>query len=92
MAVVVVVMVSSTPCGVAVVVVLVSSTSCGVAVVHSGFIHPLWCGCGACNSGGNGYKASGSCRGQPPCGPVACGLSLVVYMKVHTGFIVVVMV
>ena len=24
----------------------------------------------------------------PPCGPVACGLSLVVYMKVNTGFIV----
>ena len=25
---------------------------------------------------------------RTPCGPVACGLSLVVYMKVHTGFIV----
>ena len=68
----------------AVVGVLVSSTLCGVAVVDSGFIHPLWCGCGAGNGGGNGYKVSGSCRGQPPCGPeppccpVACGLSLVV--------------
>ena len=31
-------------------------------------------------------------RGQPPCGPVACGLSLEVYKKVHTGFIVFVVV
>ena len=47
----------------AVVVVMVSSAPCGVAVVDSGFIHPLWCGCGAGNGGGNGCKASGSCRG-----------------------------
>ena len=33
-----------------------------MAVVDSGFIHPLWCGCGARNGGGNGYKASLSCR------------------------------
>ena len=84
---VVVVMVSSTPCGVAVVVLMVSSSPCGVAVVDSGFIHPLWCGCGAGNGGGNGYTAPGSCGGRPPCGPVACSLSLVVYMKVHTRFI-----
>ena len=72
----------------AVVMVLVSSTPCGVAAVdNSGFIHPLWCGCGAGDGGGNGYKASASCKGQPPWhGPVACGLS-VVYMKVLTGFI-----
>ena len=35
------------PCGVAVVVVMVSSTPCGMAAVHSGFIHPLWCGRGS---------------------------------------------
>ena len=70
----------------AVVVVMVSSTLFGGAAVDSGFIHPLLCGAG--NGGGNGYKASESCKGQAPCGPVACGLSLVVYMKIHTGFIV----
>ena len=48
--------------GVAVVVVVVSSTPCGVAEVDSGFIHPLWCGCGAGDGGGNGCKASLSCR------------------------------
>ena len=47
------------------VVVMVSSTPCGVAVVDSGFIHPLLCGCGAANGGGNGYNASASCKGQP---------------------------
>ena len=52
------IVVSSTPCGVAVVVAMVSSTPAGVAVVDSGFIHPLWCGCGA----GNADKASLSCR------------------------------
>ena len=58
---VVVVMVSSTPCGVAAVVVMVAS--CGVAVVDSGFIHPFMCGCGAGNGGGSGYKASLLCIG-----------------------------
>ena len=33
---------------------MVSSTPCGVAVVDSGFIHPLWCGRGAGDGGGNG--------------------------------------
>ena len=55
----------------------VSSTRCGVAVVVV-MVSSTPCG----------VEASGSCRGQPFCGPVACGLSLVVYMKVHTGFIV----
>ena len=41
----------------AVVLAMVSFTPCGVAVVHSGFIHPLWCGCGAGNGGGNEHKA-----------------------------------
>ena len=50
-AVVVVVMVSSTPCGVAVAVVMVSSTALWCCVGGNGFIHPLWCGCG----GGNGF-------------------------------------
>ena len=44
---VMVVMVSSIPCGVAVVLVMVSSIPCAVAVVDSGFIQPLvvwlWC-------------------------------------------------
>ena len=59
---VVVAMASSTPYGIAVVVVMVSSTPCGVAVVDNGFIQPLWCGCGAGNGGGIGFKASLSCR------------------------------
>ena len=46
------VMVSSTPCSVAVVVVMVSSTPCGVAVVVVTLSStPSWCGCG----GGNGF-------------------------------------
>ena len=59
---VVLVVVSSTPSGVAVVVVVVSSTPSGVAAVDSGFIPPLWCGCGAGNGGGSRYTASLSCR------------------------------
>ena len=54
--------------------IVVESTLCGVAVVLVMVVVMV--------------EASGSCRGQPPRGPVACGLSLVVYMKVHTGFIV----
>ena len=52
--VVVVVMFSSTSLGVVLVLVMVSSTPCGAAVVDNGSIHPLWCGCGAGNGGGNG--------------------------------------
>ena len=40
-----------------------------MAVVDSGFIHPLWCGCGAGNGGGNGYKASGHVEASPPVVP-----------------------
>ena len=57
---VVVVMVSSTPCGVAVVLLVVVI----LAIRLQGF------------------------KGQRPCGPVACGLSRVVNLKVHKGFMV----
>ena len=51
----------------AVVVVMVSSTRCGVAVVDSGFIHPLLCSCGAGNGGGNmGVRLQGHVKASPP--------------------------
>ena len=52
----VMVMVSSTPCGVAVVVG--ASTPSNVAVVDNGFIHPLWCGCGAGNAAANDERGA----------------------------------